>query len=347
MALRQHIIGTTVGDQGGIPSCCGQPIPGRLIETALTLEEQGYLLDRREHLDNASSRTTSLVGERRSSSAFRPNAFTAFKRSSSRASKIDSLVPSSVHEFDPVTEHEDFKQLRQRQRQDRTRFATWLEGQHNRLHAQYISDKRAMQHHHDTVTDQLIDQQSHAMSEAEDKQVKAEADMRQVHEKEIQDNATALKHILAYCNGTYSSGDPHGREVTDQDRAELAKTQRTRELMDSRHSSAINVLRGEQSRRIRLRGMRQEKELQDLQRVHEAVDAKRDFTHERHIRDLDDFAHVRRLRMQRRWRLQTAILLRTIENETGVAVGHNIPEAEWELDDRLPQPDTMLDQDAT
>ncbi|KAK3625218.1 hypothetical protein LTR22_023637, partial [Elasticomyces elasticus] len=146
-----------------------------------------------------------------------------------------------------------------------------------------------------------------AMAEAEDKQVHAEADMRNHHDREIKDNATALKHMEAYCAGRYSSGEPHNRPVTAQDLAELEKTKRSRESMDARHDNAINVLRGEQSRRIRLRAQRQERELQELRRVQrkEELEQERLFTQE--IADLEREVGERRTRLQKRWQLETAI----------------------------------------
>ncbi|KAK5709897.1 hypothetical protein LTR17_019343 [Elasticomyces elasticus] len=203
-------------------------------------------------------------------------------------------------------EHE-LTQLGQDQAEQLERLLVWAVKQKAELETQQTLLREQIKTMNESSLEALEDANILAMAEAEDKQVQAEADMRNHHDREIKDNATALKHMEAYCAGTYSSGEPHNRPVTAQDLAELEKTKRSRESMDARHDNAINVLRGEQSRRIRLRAQRQERELQELRRVQrkEELEQERLFTQE--IADLEREVGERRTRLQKRWQLETAI----------------------------------------
>lgn len=118
---------------------------------------------------------------------------------------------------------------------------------------------------HQTAMDELLEQHAEAVMAADDKQVKAEADLRDVHAREKQNCATALKHMEAFCAGILSSGEGHDHLITDQDLAGLQKTKDLQSSMDRKHASSITVLRGEQRRRMTLRIQRQESEVQALQ----------------------------------------------------------------------------------
>jgi hypothetical protein len=172
-----------------------------------------------------------------------------------------------------------------------------------------------MKARHETATEDLLERHANAMSEAEDKQVKAEADMREVHAQEKRDNATALRHMEAYCAGTYSNGDLHGRTVTEQDLAELEKARKVRDAMDPKHGSAINVLRGEQGRRIKLRAQRQEKEMQESNRNQrkEELEFGRACTAE--VGGFEGMLAEKQRRINVRWEMQVAILAKKAEIE--------------------------------
>ena len=190
-----------------------------------------------------------------------------------------------------------------------------------------------MKAYHESREEELMLHHGNAMSEAEDKQVKAEADMREAHEQEKRDNATALKHMEAYCAGTYSTGEAHSRTVTDQDRAELEKAKRTRDAMDPKHESAINVLRGEQGRRMRLRQQRQDKEVQELRRAlrKEELELERACTSGAHR--FEDFAAEKQRRVRARRDLQHAIFVKKVELEPGEEVDGKLGKLPWERDE--------------
>lgn len=334
-ALRSTIAAGTQGSLGSVPSCCGVPIPGSLVEHVMTLQEQNALLDRLEQWDEAASTTTSTRSGARNSVPRRPGALTEGSRTVSDESKVDSLSPHSRRELDKAMELPSFKELREQQESQQERLSRWSEKIQLLLDTQHSLMRDMLRQRHETAVDDLSDQHAHACSEAEDKQVTAEAALRASHSQEKRDNATALKHMEAYCAGTYSTGEPHNRTITDQDRSELDKARRARDNMDSKHESAINVLRGEQGRRMRMREQRQDKALADLQKVQrkEEADLEKGCTAEKDkFRDMES---EKRKRLSARWHVQNAIFLKKLEGETGVPLRGHLPAPEWGIEKRL------------
>ncbi|KAK3640216.1 hypothetical protein LTR56_012012 [Elasticomyces elasticus] len=268
----------------------GVPIPGNVVEQVIKEAEQDALQYKVEH-GYVAVPTTMSAGQ---------------------STQIPIALEQATHHIEQQNvggarnEHE-LTQLGQDQAEQLERLLVWAVKQKAELETQQTLLREQIKTMNESSLEALEDANILAMAEAEDKQVHAEADMRNHHDREIKDNATALKHMEAYCAGRYSSGEPHNRPVTAQDLAELEKTKRSRESMDARHDNAINVLRGEQSRRIRLRAQRQERELQELRRVQrkEELEQERLFTQE--IADLEREVGERRTRLQKRWQLETAI----------------------------------------
>ena len=99
--------------------------------------------------------------------------------------------------------------------------------------------------------------------------------------------------------------------------------------MDSKHESAINVLRGEQGRRMRMREQRQEKELANLQKVQkkEGSDLAKGCDTEKEKFGI--FEDDRRRRLVARWQVQNAILVKRFEAESGVAAKGSLPIPDW------------------
>lgn len=330
-ALRNTIKSATESKKGAVPSCCGRPIPGKLVEHVMTQAEQHALLEKLDQWDEASSIAGSTVSERRTSVASRrPGQLSPESRTISDELKVDTVAPQLQEELDKMMERPDFKQLRQDQAEQRDLFLAWIERQRAELDKHHDRLRQEMRARQEVAVEDLDDTHSTAMADAEDKQVRAEADMRETHAKERQDNATALKHMEAYCAGTYSTSEPHNRTITDQDRTELERERRARDQMDIKHDSAINVLRGEQSRRLRNRAQRQERELAELRRGHrrEEVELERGFADEAH--HLDDCVGDKRHSLRARWQLQAAIIVRKFERETGTSVHARLPSVEWQ-----------------
>ena len=302
-ALRDTIRGATASETGSIPSCCGIPIPGRLVEHVMTQQEQGALLDRLEQWSQTGSAAPSLKSEARDTGPTqRPGALSTASRTVSNESKVDSVRPEKTIAPDPTDTRPEFQTLREEQTNLRARFHTWTQKQRADLSAKHSHARAQMTTRHEAAAESLSDRHNASMSEAEDKQVQAEATLRAQHAQEDRDSATALRHMEAYCAGHYvSTGAPHHRAVSAADVAELEHARRGREGMRGRQESAINVLRGEQARRLRLRSQRQEKEMVELRRAQrrEELGMEREWTEEG--RGLEEFVRGRGEGLE--WRL--------------------------------------------
>ena len=320
-ALRSTIKAGIDSKAGVVPRCCGLPIPGGLVELVMTQGEQKALLEKSEQWNESASIAPSSASETKEfGNTRRPGALSMRSRTVSVESKVDSINPRVQNDLDGLTESSEYRQLRSAQTETRDRLLAWTDAQQAALQTQHHTLKGELKAKHEVCMEELVEHHIVATSEAEDKQVKAEADMREIHSQEKRDNATALKHMEAYCAGRYSTGEPHKRTVTEQDCAERDKTRRNRDQMDARHGSAINVLRGEQGRRMKLRFQRQEKEVQDLDRAQRKAELELERACGQAAHDLDDTVADKRQRLRSRWELETAILAKKIEKEPGAVV---------------------------
>lgn len=169
------------------------------------------------------------------------------------------------------------------------------------------------------------------MAHVEDKHVAAEATLRDNHEAEKRNAATALKHMEAYCARSLSGTDqPHNRPITEQDRQELEKARRARDGLVTKHQSAINVLRGEQGLRLQIRTQRQTKELNQLdakQRDQLAlIDNECDYELSQVRKDMDK----RRKRIELSWSVETQMWRKRLEQDTGVYFQGELPPVAWD-----------------
>ncbi|GIZ38824.1 hypothetical protein CKM354_000222500 [Cercospora kikuchii] len=333
-ALRNTVKTAIESETGAVPSCCGRPVPGSLVERVMTQEEQSALLVKLEQWDDALSMSPSMSSSRRNS-VHTAAAIRCGDRDSHTLSDDASIAPLSLeaHEyFNQAIAREDYKLLHLGQTEQRDRLLGWASKQGEELLAKHETLRQTMLSTHEAAVEEMQEQHAFATSDAEDKQVKAESDLREAQEKERRDNATALKHMEAYCAGTYSTGEAHDRTVTEQDLAELEKARWHRDSMQVRHESAINVLRGEQNRRLRLRASRQDRALQDLKRQQRKAELELERLCNGELAKLNDTLEQKRRKIRWRWELQMAILAKKIEAETGNHLDCRLPTADWHRD---------------
>ncbi len=305
-ALRETIQAATACKSGGVPTCCGIPIPGAVIEHVVTQEEQDTMLGKLEQWDGAAQ-----IAEENGSDV--QPAITTTRpglgsRAISVASKVDSVVPDHIADLTKELPAKPGSQVLQNEQNElNTRFHAWIEEHRTTLQTTHERLRTEMKSRHEAATEALIEHHADAMVEAEDKQVSAEADMRDAHAKEKRDHATALKHMIAYCAGTLSSGELHNRVVTEQDQVELTKARWVSDTMATKHESAINVLRAEQARRLRMRGERQEREVQVLRQGQrrEELEAERGWREQGEAFEV--FVEGKGRRIGKRWELQVAV----------------------------------------
>ena len=99
--------------------------------------------------------------------------------------------------------------------------------------------------------------------------------------------------------------------------------------MDAKHSGAISVLRGEQSRRISQRLVKQEEELAEL----EARQAKEIGSLQREcddmVRNWDDETLKRRSKLETWWNIELEIWRKKLERDTGIQFFGELPPIQW------------------
>lgn len=309
-SLRNTINAGTQGPLGSVPSCCGTPIPGRLVEQVMTHDEQTALLDKLSQWDEATS-TTPSTRSRPTNTPHHP--------------LQTPHPPPTTLPLSTATHLPGFPAHRAAQTLQRARYQTWSTAQTHHLHTAHATALTALQHRHATALADLQTAHATALADAEDAQVQAEADLLAAHAREARDLATALRHMEAYCAGTLGCGAPHGRTVTEQDLRELGKARAARAGLPGRHEGAVRVLRGEQGRRLKGRVKRQEREVGNLVRAHggEVEGLERGFG------VLVRGVEGKREGLVRRWEVQDAVFLRRLEVEG------RLPGVEWgdELDD--------------
>lgn len=84
-----------------------------------------------------------------------------------------------------------------------------------------------------------------------------EHELREAQLHEVQNVATALKYMDAYCNGSHATE----HTVSDEDRKKLKRQHVVQENLPQKHDSAINVLRSKQEKEVKLRVHTQRTEL--------------------------------------------------------------------------------------
>lgn len=174
------------------------------------------------------------------------------------------------------------------------------------------------------------------IADVEDKHVAAEASLREKHNTAKRNTAIALRHMEAYCRGESANGQLHNRLVNDQDRRELERTRNARDQMDSRQESAINVLRGEQNRRMKLRLQRQDSELEQLQNRQDKAVAAAQTDYDDQMTEWEDEVSAKRGQLEGWWILETETWRRKLERDTGVLFDGDLPRIPWLEDVRGP-----------
>jgi hypothetical protein len=296
----------------------------------MSQEEQDTLMNMLVAWDDEATTTPPTIHESEITS--HPTSFPK-SRSQSRSPVCGAeefAVPEEKRKnLEKAMEIPDFRKLRQEQEQQRDRLVAWAGRKRQGVIDGYAVRKLQLLPYFDRQKDQLAEKQSAAIARIEDKHVLDEHEMREGHEVETRNNAIALKHMEAYCRGETTSGDLHDRTITNQDQAELTKARRARDQMDAKHSGAISVLRGEQSRRISQRLLKQEEELAEL----EARQAKEIGSLQREcddmVRDWDEETQKRRSRLETWWNIQIEIWRKKLERDTGVPFSGELPPIEW------------------
>jgi len=227
----------------------------------------------------------------------------------------------------------DFKDLRDQQKQMRDRFIAWEKARRNDMVMKASKRDEDVCREFERQAEQLTEQHEATVADVEDKHVMAEANLRDAHKTEVRNTATALRHMEAYCRGESVTGELHNRTITEQDRRELEKTRHSRDHMDVKHTNAINVLRGEQNQRMKLRLQRQIREHEQLEERKNRAAESAQHEHIRELQDLNEEVQRRKAQLESWWNLQTEIWRKKQERDTGVLFDGTLPPIPWVKDE--------------
>jgi len=174
----------------------------------------------------------------------------------------ERLKALALLNFRRAMQYPEFQELHQTQRNQRDRFLAFTQNQQPLLAARRENLKARELARHPHAVDDMEVQHAADLTRLEDRHVAAEMDLREAHDLEQRNCLIALRHMVAYCKGD--------RNVSEQDRRNLERQYWLRDHLGQKHESAINVLREQQAKQIRVRSHKHEAEVAAAQRRHEA-----------------------------------------------------------------------------
>ncbi|KAF2229050.1 hypothetical protein EV356DRAFT_24710 [Viridothelium virens] len=362
----RKIIKDSMADESRLPpNCCDTPIPGKLIERVLTTEQLQEFLNNMSMWDDSmsfSSLPEPLDGilNERGRPSLRLHGRTFSNESSNYCPDAEAL-----RNLERASEMTDFRELRQRHEHERDRFLAFLSKQRQTMALRHEDRRGEVLVEQQEARDKLEEKQIETVATVEEKHVSDELDLVATQEAESRACDLALRHMEAYCNSSSnsnsnpttprplsvtltffndqsssqtslpsiaspsspSSNSQH--KVTEQDLKELSKQYWLRDNLPAKHASAINVLRGEQAQRLRRRQKNNELELAKFALLHEQElqELKKGFSSE--LQDLEEWAKVKRRRLQARWDLQETSWRKALERDTEVAFKGPIRGVKW------------------
>lgn len=165
----------------------------------------------------------------------------------------------------------------------------------------------------------------------EEAQIVAEHDLRQAHEVETQNVATALKHMEAYCLGSGLEHPDNPHVVTEEDFKKLDRQRMVQQGLPRKHENAINVLRAKQERDIKRKLEKQREELGLLDAAHDGERASEEIEHASEMSRLETLIEERRKRLMQRWDLKFEMWRRDWEQQHGTPVTLRLEHETWPL----------------
>ncbi|OCT53852.1 hypothetical protein CLCR_10105 [Cladophialophora carrionii] len=237
---------------------------------------------------------------------------------------IDSLKRSM--------ECKELLELRMAQLEEKARFLEFQTSLVSQLRSQREALKSLKKAEHQRLLAEQTAKNERAAEELEARQLEEEMKMEAEHDLEKRAVMLRLRHMEAYCQNPTPPPTPvellagrastdsvlPERKVTEKDYHNLAQQYRERDIMDTLHTSKINVLRGKQKKAVERFLEKKEKELECMEREQkkELALIDRDFTSQE--TDLRLALDTKRARLESRWRTQALIACTKAETSTGL-----------------------------
>ncbi|KIW15278.1 hypothetical protein PV08_05323 [Exophiala spinifera] len=261
----------------------------------------------------------------------------------SSKSSWSPTLPTSKHSYDepPPIDQDALKRsmesqqlmgLRMTQLEEKVRFLEFQTTLISQLRTQKEHVKKQRQVEHERILSEQSTKNEEAVEALEARQLEEELKMQKEHELEKRAVMVRLRHMEAYCHtstpppDSISPGSGRSsidsalpeRKVTDKDYHSLAQQYRERDVMDTLHSSKINVLRGRQKKAVEKMIAKKETELKKMEedQAKELQTIDQSFTAQE--AQLRLALGVKRTRLENRWKTQALIERTKLEKATGL-----------------------------
>ncbi|KAK9781575.1 putative RING-type domain-containing protein [Seiridium cardinale] len=320
------------------PRCCTQPIPGLMIRSLLSREEQTSFLKAVQLYSTPWENRFCYVcggvwttvgcpnycnGEeelerRRIEEAERLAAQEAEEALAKEEAEKEAA--ENVDAEERTKESIEFQTLRISQAEELERFRVYERKTKWLMWTRQSQEKLALVEKQSATIEKMKERHVKTTVNLEDRQVQAELELRGSLEQSERNVRIRLKHMEAYCDGlgqNPSSGMPR-RVVTERDLRELGQQYNVEKNMRQLHQAKINVMRDRQAKALEELQQRQEAELGKLlEKDHAEIEAL-----ESSFADQEDTLAVtfnrRRQTMDKRWELSMRILQKELESKTGL-----------------------------
>jgi hypothetical protein len=144
----------------------------------------------------------------------------------------------------------------------------------------------------------------------------------------MQNVATALKYIEAYCLGTKNDQE-HAHAVTEEDFKKLDRQRLMQCDLPRKHASAINVLRARQEMDTERRLEAQEAELEKMDADHEKEKDAEEAEYKKELEKLESTIRARRTRLLQRWDLKFEMWQRDWEEQHNTTLNAKLEHESW------------------
>ncbi|KAH7406045.1 hypothetical protein DE146DRAFT_431864 [Phaeosphaeria sp. MPI-PUGE-AT-0046c] len=331
-AIRIHV--QEALDRGEVvPSCCGKPLPRSVLEITLVKEEAEMITKRAISTPVVETVRDSGYGEQCLSTAniSRPLDATPLSPTSTSLPTVMNRRRHEVINIESALANEAFKSFRNQEKEQFERISTFECNQRKALSAHHASSLQRLAARQKALRAAKMEQHVQDLERQEEAQIVAEHDLRQAHNVETQNVATALKHMEAYCLGSGISHPDHPHVVTEEDFKKLDRQRMVQQGLPRKHGNAINVLRAKQERDIKKKLEKQREDLECLGAAHEEERAAEEMEHVNEMVRLEKLMEERRKRLMQRWDLKFEMWRRDWEHQHGTPVTLRLEHEMWPL----------------
>ncbi|KAH4298871.1 hypothetical protein HBH64_017560 [Parastagonospora nodorum] len=315
-----------------VPSCCGAPLPRKVLESVMAREEVDLFINKALPSPGVETIRDSGYSEGGMSTVEFTRALEATSPPATPTSP-PAVASRRRHEainIDSALAKEAFRSFQTQEKEQLQHIFSFESNQRKALSAHHASSLKRLADLHETSKSKRIQQQLLELENLEEAQIMAEHDLRQAHDMETQNVATAIKHIEAYCRAN-SQSHPERPQVTEEDFKTLDRQRMIQQNLPKKHEDAINVLRARQERAMKNKIRKQEAELSSLDEAGEREKVTEEAEHAAEMGKLEALIESRRKRQRQRWNLKFEIWRKDWENQHKTVIDFDLDHETWPL----------------